>query len=100
MTEIEAIKRINECRNTPNFQPYHYVNEALEMGIKALEKQIAKKPLLRLCDNCQVVMCISCDRNVDRCPSCNGDLYVESGLPYKYCPKCGQALDWGNEDAE
>lgn len=39
MTENEAIKRIKECRNTPNFQPYIYMNEALNMAIHALEKQ-------------------------------------------------------------
>lgn len=38
MTESEAIKRIKECRNTPNFQPYIYMNEALNMAIKALEE--------------------------------------------------------------
>ena len=38
MTESEAIKRIKECMNTPNFQPYFYVNEALNMAIKALEE--------------------------------------------------------------
>ena len=38
MTENEAIKRIKECMNTPNFQPYHYMNEALEMAIQSLEE--------------------------------------------------------------
>lgn len=28
MTENEAIKRIKECRNTPNFQPY--INRILQ----------------------------------------------------------------------
>lgn len=40
ITEQEAIKRIKECRNTPSFQPYMYMNEALDMAIAALEKQI------------------------------------------------------------
>lgn len=39
ITEIEAIKRIEECRNTPDFQPYHYVNQALDMAIQSLEMQ-------------------------------------------------------------
>ena len=45
MTEIEAIKRIKECKNTPNFQPYTYMNEALNMAIQALQKQIPQYPL-------------------------------------------------------
>lgn len=46
MTENEAIKRIKECRNTPNFQPYVYMNEALNMAIKALEKQEKIKEII------------------------------------------------------
>lgn len=33
ISKSEAIKRIKECKNTPNFQPYTYVNEALDMAI-------------------------------------------------------------------
>ena len=61
---------------------------------KALkEKSVAKKPILRLCGDCQRD-CIDCDRYEDRCPNCNGGLYVESGKPNEYCPTCGQKLDW------
>lgn len=62
--------------------------------IKALkEKSVAKKPLLRLCVDCQRG-CVDCDRYEDRCPTCNGGLYVESGKPHEHCPHCGQKLDW------
>lgn len=43
ISEVEAIKIIKECRNTPDFQPYHYVNQALDMAMDALEKQIKLK---------------------------------------------------------
>ena len=36
ISKSEAIKRIKECKNTPNFQPYTYVNEALDMAIDVL----------------------------------------------------------------
>lgn len=70
MKEQEAIKRIKECRNTPNFQPYIYMNEALDMAIKALEKQIPKK------------------KDSYSCPVCS--YYFEDGEDFKYCPECGQ----------
>ena len=56
------------------------------------EKSVAKKPLLRLCGDCQRD-CTYCDRYEDRCPTCNGGLYVESGKPHEHCPHCGQAID-------
>ena len=61
--------------------------------LEAREKQIPKKPLLRLCGDCQKG-CINCDRYEDKCPTCNGSLYIECGKSYKYCPSCGQRLDW------
>ncbi len=70
---------------------------AYDVAVKALEKQIPKKPLLRLCGDCQRD-CVDCDRYEDRCPTCNGGLYVESGKPYEYCPNCGQKLDWREEN--
>lgn len=70
MKEQEAIKRIKECRNTPNFQPYIYMNEALDMAIKALEKQIPKK------------------KDSYSCPVCSN--YFEDGEDFNYCPECGQ----------
>ena len=62
----------------------------------AVEKQKAKKPILALCGNCQG-SCDNCDRYIDRCPSCNGDLYSETSKHYDCCPNCGQRLDWSNE---
>lgn len=62
--------------------------------IKTLkEKNVAKKPLLRLCGVCRRC-CVDCDRYEDRCPTCRGGLYVESGKPHEHCPHCGQKLDW------
>lgn len=61
---------------------------------KALkEKAEPKKVALRLCGDCQRG-CVDCDRYEDRCPACNGGLYVESGKNHEYCPNCGQKLDW------
>lgn len=94
MTESEAIKRIKECRNTPNFQPYIYMNEALNMAIQALEKQIAKKPTYEgdgyAPDGTLIYdtwICCCCDKR-----------YEVDYDDYDYCPNCGQKLDWSDEE--
>lgn len=55
---------------------------------EAVEKQIPKKvmlskeyPLYKLCFNCH--------KNL---------FSFANGWQYNYCPYCGQALDWGNEN--
>lgn len=61
-------------------------------AIKALEKQIPKKPIdktepddtaSRAYKNCNIIVC----------PTCGGRLKLKS--KGKYCDKCGQKLDWG-----
>ena len=89
MTESEAIKRIKECRNTPNFQPYIYMNEALNMAMQALEKQIPKKPVK---SEKQVVRYV----NTYHCPICN--LGITGTNIAKWCYHCGQKLDWSDEE--
>ena len=59
------------------------------LAILALEKQMLKKP-------------INVEKHYYNCPCCKQDLGVsdddifvyENPTPM-YCPKCGQALDWG-----
>lgn len=53
---------------------------AIDMAVKALEKQIPKKPIydaLYACPNCHTIMLQG--------------TFEESG---KCCKECGQALDW------
>lgn len=86
MTEREAIKRIKECRNTPNFQPYIYMNEALNMAIKALEKQIGVKPYKKKTYEGAAYICVSCGAWLTAYPA----------IMPKYCNVCGQKLDWSD----
>lgn len=94
MTEREAIKRIKECRNTPNFQPYIYMNEALNMAIKALEKQIPKKPIFdhNLSDTFSVFHC-ECGNTIK--VSHDIGIMNNNNAP-NYCSKCGCRLDWSD----
>lgn len=53
--------------------------EPLRLAIKALEKQIPKKPIELNCPRC-------------RFNGINNSLWV-----FTYCPECGQAIDWSED---
>ena len=57
--------------------------EALGLAIKALEKQIPKKP-----DFTE-------DKEFALCPCCNGKGLLNK---QKYCDNCGQKIDWSDEE--
>lgn len=82
MTEQEAIERIERLKVRFGYVGKDLDSEALKMAIKALEKQIAKKP----------VETMICDTATWKCPCCGNELY--SGQ--EYCDECGQAIldDW------
>lgn len=65
---------------------------AVEVAIKALEKQIPQKPINP--DD---------DYGTFECPNCGGTIYASDALKdHKYCLLCGQAIDWytGNQGGE
>lgn len=98
MTENEAIKNIkdiiDEC--TEREEAVCYVTDvdapALEMAIKALEKQIAKKPTYDG-DGYAADGTFIWDEWI--CPCC-GRRYEVDYDDYDYCPNCGQKLDWSD----
>ena len=70
------------------------VQQAEDLAIKALEKQIPKKPDFEgdgYDDNGNIIY------DTWICPCCKEryEVYYDN---YKYCPVCGQALDWGEEE--
>ena len=73
MTESEAIKVLN-MRVT--YEPLSTM--AKEMSIKALKKQIPKKPTKD-----KYVL------ELDFCPECGTEVTY-----CNYCPHCGQKIDW------
>lgn len=68
------------------------IQQAEDLAIKALEKQIPKKP-------------INVEKHYYECPRCkqdlgvsNDDIFVyEIPIPM-YCSECGQALDWSDTE--
>ena len=83
MTESEAIKVLKMVETHGALTP-----NAKELAIKALEKQIAKKPhhISEIDDN---------DNAMVECPICHANSdYSVNTIKSGYCWKCGQKLDW------
>lgn len=86
MTEQEAIKILQiNCTCSPKATEFI---KASNIAIKALEKQIPKKPKGDY---------NSCPHH--RCPTCNGAARMCCDDGYNpYCQFRGQKLDWGNKE--
>ena len=94
MTKERAIEILNP-EHREHFESIETVNEACRMGMKALEKQIPKKPVEIINDNeCQIgARIIPKGAIAQKCPVC--DSFTSRSC--NYCQKCGQALDWSEE---
>ena len=79
MTEDDAKFEIIEHRPIIGFPKYV---EALNIAIKALEKQIPKKYMRK-------------NGNYN-CPICNYPVMSVCARKKKYCDNCGQAIDWSD----
>ena len=87
MTEIEAIELIeNDLKLHSKDLSSKYKN-GLRMAIKALEKQIPKKPNKNF-EKFSGVWC-SCGKYLGK------GYFVDKP---SYCPDCGQKLDWSDEE--
>lgn len=87
ITEKTAISILNSAR--PRKGSYYRLSKAFDMAIKALEKQIPKKPYLEgdgYADGHLVY-------DTWICPCCSKSYEVDYD-DYDYCPNCGQKLDW------
>ena len=62
--------------------------EAIKIAVEALEKQIPMNV---------VNFENACDTYGD-CPRCGESHWFEGDDAFKYCPECGQALDWSEEE--
>ena len=97
MTESEAIEKLKNMRlymqiedknNDCKFTEDDY--KANEMAIQALEKQIPKKSMISYDERVKENWC--------SCGVCTFGLGWKRTIHYKYCPNCGQRLNWGCEE--
>lgn len=89
MTEQEAVE-VMKWYSEEDYGAGSMVAVSHQMAIKALEKQVAKKPFKN-------------DRNCGfwTCPTCNYELYWDSDYgqqKFHHCCYCGQKLDWSDEE--
>ena len=94
MTESEAIKELHKIRHRGGIIQKKRA-DALDVAIQALEKQMAKKPIMKqyfedLEDEC--LCCPTCGEILtDRIPADNKTFYF-------HCMNCGQKFDWSDEE--
>ena len=98
MTEIEAIEELKyDCNELGKAIPCDTswgcsFENAYGMAIQALEKQIPKKPyhISQVDDN---------DNANVECPACHATTdYAVNVIKRGHCWKCGQLLDWSDEE--
>lgn len=98
MNNQQAIEELrHDCNELGKSIPYDTgwgvtFNEAYGMAISALEKQIPKKPLNIIKSRLSPLHCV--DGFYGNCPCCGGNL-KSHGTVERFCPYCGQAVDWG-----
>lgn len=93
MTPQEAVEIMKIAISEVEWNyPMNYA-VAIQAAIEALEKQIPKNPIGKT-DPTFGDVCIVC-------PNCENrglaNPFAKSRV-YDYCPKCGQALDWSEEE--
>ena len=86
MTNEKIKEVLDRCKGRFGWVQIHidteenYLLMPLDDLIELLEKQVPKKPVKL------------------NCPRCGFDRIDNSWWVFTYCPKCGQLLDWSNED--
>lgn len=89
ISKEEAIKRLKEVRFT--VQPYLYMNEAFDVAIEDMQKQIPQKPTIWGDGYANGVLVY----DMWDCPNCEKSYEIDYDH-YDHCPNCGQAIDWSD----
>lgn len=102
MKEYEA-KALVEWLKVKKGKTLKQNDDAIDLVIEALEKQIAKKVIVPPCNYCENELC-DCEcvnfgkTWVDnfKCPTCYSEnvCILDYDIRHDYCNNCGQKLDW------
>lgn len=93
----EIIESINYCLKCNN-DSIPTTQEDLQTIKEALEKQIPKKPIVKS------YFCHYVNYQDFLCPYCRNHIILKvdgnfiAGKKQQYCPNCGQALDWSEQN--
>ena len=78
-----------EKKATPRI-PLTEIRWSLSCALECVEKQIPKKPMISYDERVKENWC--------SCSVCAFGFGWKRTVHYKYCPDCGQKLDWDDED--
>ena len=95
MTMKEAIEYIEALKNSDEILDFYYAEEfikAFEIAIRALEKQIVKKPIINYINTSEDATEIEYT-----CSVC-GTNFVELTPCKEWCPYCGNKINWSDEE--
>lgn len=99
MTESEAIARITDHFEHHHYdkRPHPYLDRAVSMAIKALEKQTPMKPArpkrTGMGYDYEDYSCATCEYFIGAEPEIKSML-AHGKTPTNYCPRCGQKINW------
>lgn len=96
LIEKECINRDcdRDCANCDIVQNAEDLNNAYDIAINALEKQIPKKPEYEADGYADGELVY----DYAKCPICGHDFeYVINDWGCEYCSDCGQKLDWSDK---
>ena len=93
--EQEIIDELQEYLDVGDNDRIALYSEEVQMCIKALEKQITKKPTVLINDKDVKIGCVTFRKGV-KTYKCNCGCWVT--LSQDYCSQCGQKLDWNEVD--
>ena len=97
MTVERAIEILNP-EHREHYESIEPVNEACRMGMKALEKQIPKKPKISR-STIGTMWGKAIKTKHFACPSCKTIfLFARNEVKGNCCKFCGQALDWSDTE--
>lgn len=93
----EALRNLRFCKCEISKSEFvaHLKHGTVILAMRALEKQIPKRPHL---DGDGYDGRGNMVYDFWSCPNCEWDYEIDDD--FKYCPRCGQCIDWSDDDGK